>query len=329
MRKIATINYWLPFGIFIVEIEEVYRRDLNLLVALRVLIEESSVTEAANRLNLSQSAMSRILGRLREMLDDPLFIREGQNLLPTEKAIETDKMFSEPLGQLCRLLSPIEFEPIHCEKKFVVATTDYAMQTILPYALPRIYNEAPNVSFEFIPLQQHKLAEQLGYGSADLAICRPDEPLDILHSEELGKVGVMCLLSKQHELANRDLTLEDYLNFPHAQIAISSGVQALIDQALSNGPQPRVVLSAYHLETALAIVDTIPLIINVPADLAYLVAKRYDLVVKELPFELPFNYSMIWHPRCDHSASQDWLRNVFKEEFSRLIAQRVADIGIG
>ncbi len=202
------------------------------------------------------------------------------------------------------------------------------MQTILPYALPRIYKEAPNVSFEFIPLQQHKLAEQLAYGGADLAICRPDKTSDILHSEILGKVGVLCLLSKQHELATKELTIEDYLSFPHAQIAISEGVRTLIDRALADKPRPRVVLSAYHLETALAIVDSTPLIINVPADLAYLVAKRYDLVVKELPFIMPFNYSMIWHPRCEHSAAQDWLRNVFKEEFSRLIAQRVTDIGI-
>lgn len=67
------------------ELEDVYRRDLNLLVALRVLIEEGSVSKAANRLNLSQSAMSRVLGRLRVMLGDPLFTRQGQSLIPTQK----------------------------------------------------------------------------------------------------------------------------------------------------------------------------------------------------------------------------------------------------
>lgn len=69
----------------IVELEDIYRRDLNLLVALRVLIEESSVSKAATRLNLSQSAMSRVLGRLRDLLGDPLFTRQGQHLIPTQK----------------------------------------------------------------------------------------------------------------------------------------------------------------------------------------------------------------------------------------------------
>lgn len=70
------------------ELEDIYRRDLNLLVALRVLIEENSVSKAATRLNLSQSAMSRVLGRLRDLLGDPLFTRQGQHLIPTQKALE-------------------------------------------------------------------------------------------------------------------------------------------------------------------------------------------------------------------------------------------------
>ena len=89
------------------------------------------------------------------------------------------------------------------------------------------------------------------------------------------------------------------------------------------------MIRAYHLEAALAVVDTVPLIITVPADLAYLVADRYDLLIKPLPFAFtPFDYSMIWHPRCEHSPSQEWLRNVLKEECGRLIAKRVEDLGL-
>ena len=69
------------------EVEDIYRRDLNLLVALRVLVEVRSVSRAADRLNLSQSAMSRVWGRLRVLLSDPLFTRQGQYLIPTEKAL--------------------------------------------------------------------------------------------------------------------------------------------------------------------------------------------------------------------------------------------------
>ncbi len=311
------------------ELEDIYRRDLNLLVALRVLIEETSVSKAAQRLNLSQSAMSRVLGRLRELLDDPLFTRQGQHLVPTEKALEIDRALGEPLEALRQVLSPLEFDPQSCQQTFTIATTDYAMQTILPFALPRIYQEAPHVSFHFQPLQHERLVDQLTYENADLAICRPTGPVEPLRSEILGKVGVLCLLSKQHPLADKEMHLEGYLGCPHAMIAISDGVKALLEQALAGYPPRKMVLRAYHLEAALAIVDTMPLIITVPADLAYLVAERYDLVIKPLPFQfIPFDYSMIWHPRCEHSPAQEWLRSIVKEECSRLIAKRIQDMGL-
>jgi len=311
------------------KVEEIYRRDLNLLVALQVLVEERSVSRAAARLNLSQSAMSRVLGRLRSLLADPLFTRQGQNLVPTEKALSMNRALDEPIESLRQLLSPFDFDPRSCDQTFTIVTTDYAMQTILPFALPRIYQEAPNVAFEFLPLQDEHLKEQLTYGRADLAICRPIYSIEPLQYETLGRVGVSCLLSKQHPLANKQMCLDDYLSFPHALIAISDGVKSLIEQALEGKPERRMVLRAYHLETAMAIVDTMPLIITVPADLAYLVSERYDLIVKPLPFHFtPFDYSMIWHPRCEHSPAQEWLRSVVKEECGKLIAKRVVEMGL-
>ncbi|MGY0219149.1 LysR family transcriptional regulator [Endozoicomonadaceae bacterium StTr2] len=311
------------------ELEEVYRRDLNLLVALKVLLEEGSVSRAAHRLHLSQSAMSRVLGRLRELLNDPLLIRQGQQLIPTERALEISGQLDQPLEQLRHLLVQDDFDPRTCDKRFVIATTDYAMQTILPFALPRIYQEAPGIQLEFPPVQHEQLLDQLSAG-CDMAINRPEGSVEPLHSSRLGPVSVFCLLSKKHPLAQQELTLKDYLNYPHALIAISDGVKALIDEALrGTEPQRKMVLRAYHLQAALAIVDTMPLIITVPADLAYLVADKHDLVIKSLPFEFkPFDYWLIWHPRCDHSAAQLWLRRLLTEECGRLINQRIKDMGL-
>ncbi|MBY6199375.1 LysR family transcriptional regulator [Vibrio hangzhouensis] len=312
------------------ELEEIYRRDLNLLVALKVLVEEGSVSQAAVRLNLSQSATSRVLGRLRELLNDPLFTRQGQRLIPTRKAVEICKQIDQPLEAFRQLLTPKEFNPFYCSERFLIATTDYAMQTILPYALPKVYQLAPNISLEFAPLQHENLFKQLSTDKVDMAICRPSGSVAPLHQDILGPVGVSCLVSKQHPLANQPLSLEDYVNAPHAMIAISDGVKALLDAALINQKARRMVLRAYHLEAALAIVDSMPLIITVPADLAYLVADRHDLVIKPLPFAFtPFDYSLIWHTRCDTSESQQWLRSVLKEECGKLIAKRIEDVGLG
>ncbi|MCP3698710.1 MAG: LysR family transcriptional regulator [Aliivibrio sp.] len=310
------------------ELEEVYRRDLNLLIALRVLLEENSVSQAAVRLNLSQSAMSRVLGRLRDLLGDPLFTRQGQHLVPTQKALEINAQINQPLESLRQLLTPSDFTPMYCDQHFLIATTDYAMQTILPYALPRIYEQAPNISLEFTSLNHENLFKQLSTEKVDMAICRPIGSVSPLKQDVLGQVGVLCLLSQNHPLAGSVLTLDDYLSLPHAMIAISDGVKALLDTALLGQRERRQVLRAYHLEAALAIVDKMPLVITVPADLAYLVAERYDLVIKPLPFEFtPFDYSLIWHSRCDSSPAQTWLRRVVKEECGKLIEKRIEDIG--
>ncbi|MCD9512581.1 LysR family transcriptional regulator [Photobacterium phosphoreum] len=311
------------------ELEEVYRRDLNLLVALKVLLDECSVSRAAVRLNLSQSAMSRVLGRLRDLLGDPLFTRQGQSLLPTQRALELNEQLNEPLESLRLLLTPSDFEPAACAQTFKIATTDYAMQTILPFALPRIYQEAPHISLAFNPLLHDNLLSQLTSGGCDLAICRPGADVEPLCHQLLGLVSVFCLVSQNHPLANKTLTFQDYLTYPHAMIAVSDGVKALIDEQLRGYPQPKMVLRASHLEAALAIIEQMPLIITVPADLAYLVAERYQLIVKPLPFEFkPFEYSLLWHARCEHSASQIWLRNIIKEECGRLINSRIHDIGL-
>lgn len=311
------------------ELEDIYRRDLNLLVALQVLVEEGSVSKAAVRLNLSQSAMSRVLGRLRELLGDPLFTRQGQRLLPTNRALELSEQLNAPLEAMRSLLTPSDFRPEACAQQFVIATTDYAMQTILPFALPRIYQEAPQISLEFAPLQHDHILTQLTTDGCDMAICRPTGPVAPLCREHLGRVGVSCLLSQQHPLANGELSMADYLSYPHAMIAISDGVKALIDEALRGYPARKLVLRAYHLEAALAVVEAMPLIMTVPADLAYLVAAKHNLVVKPLPFAFePFDYSLIWHPRCEHSAAQIWLRDLIKEECGKLIARRVDEMGL-
>ncbi len=311
------------------ELEELYRRDLNLLVALKILLEEGSISRTAERLNLSQSAMSRILGRLRELLGDPLFTRQGQKLIPTERAVSLGESLCMPLESLREVLTPSDFKPELCDQRFVIATTDYAMQTILPFALPRIYEEAPTISLEFVPLHHDQLLRQLTTGGGDLALCRPCGSVEPLLQDTLGLVSVFCLLSKNHPRAYQPLTLDDYLFYPHAMIAISDGVKALVDGALKGFDDRKMVLRAYHLEAALAIVDKMPLLITVPADLAYLAADTYNLVIKPLPFEFkPFDYSMIWHSRCQYSPSQVWLRSLIKEECSRLIDKRIHDMGL-
>ncbi len=311
------------------DLDEIFRKDLNLLVALKILLEAGSVSAAAERLNLSQSATSRILGRLRQLTGDPLFIRQGHRLIPTERALQLGQALGQPLSTLGQLLTPETFEPAQCRQHFTIAATDYAVQTILPFALPRLYRAAPNLELDLTPVLHDQLLKQLTTGGVDMAICRENRSIEPLHSVDLGPVGVFCLLSPNHPLAKAPLTLEGYLHYPHALIAISDGVKALLDEALAGQPPCKRVLRAYHLQTALAVLDTLPLILTVPADLAYMVAKEHGLVIRPLPFEFrPFQYSLIWHPRCEFSPAQKWLRGELQAACRTLIAERIQAMGL-
>jgi len=304
------------------ELEEIYRQDLSLLIALQILVEERSVTQAAKRLYLSQSATSRILARLRNMLDDPLFSRVGQQLVPTQFALECYQQLQQPTGELIKLLTPKTFMPSHCHQQFSIAVTDYAMQALIPFILPSIYLQAPNIRLEILPVQHTELQAQLSVKGADMAICRAIGQTVNLHHTFLGKVGVSCLLSADHPLAQCDMSLEDYLSYPHATIAISEGVKALLDDAVSHYPARTELLRTPHIDSALALQNIHPIIITLPEGMAEIVAQRHQLTVKPLPFKLPsLAYNLVWHSRCEQDKAQKWLRDTISAATQPLLTQ--------
>ena len=305
------------------ELEEIYRQDLSLLIALQILVEECSVTKAAKRLHLSQSATSRILSRLRDMLNDPLFSRVGQQLVPTQFALDCYQQLQGPTGKLLKLLTPTVFIARECRQKFTIATTDFAIQSLLPFVLPKLYEIAPNIRVEVIPVQHQNLQSQLSLQGADMAICRAIGQTEPLQQESLGFVGVSCLVSNKHPLADKDISMEDYLHFPHATIAISDGVKAIVDSAIEQSPPRTELLRTPNLDSALALLDFHPLIITLPEGMAELAATRHRLIVKPLPFAIaPLNYNLFWHDRCELDSAQRWLRTLIVELISPMLASK-------
>ncbi|MGS0730636.1 LysR substrate-binding domain-containing protein, partial [Shewanella sp. 0m-11] len=169
--------------------------------------------------------------------------------------------------------------PEECQQQFSIAVTDYAMQALIPFILPGIYQKAPQIRLEIVPVQQKELQAQLSVKGADMAICRAIGQTGNLQHTFLGKVGVSCLLSPNHPLANSDISLEDYLHYPHATIAISDGVKALLDDAISQYPPRTELLRTPHLDTALALQSVNPLIITLPEGMAEMAAQRHKLTV--------------------------------------------------
>jgi len=294
--------------------------NLNLLVNLNVLLDTCNVTRAAERLNISQSAMSKCLGQLREMFDDPLLVRVGNRLEPTPRAINLKERLNLWLNEAEVLLQAGEFEPARCESTFTLAVTDYVAQFILPAALKRIYHQAPHIGIRLINWDQHSL-EGLVSGRIDLGTSSIDQPPANIYSQQIDEDTLVCVMSPLHPLTRKGLTLEGYIAFPHAVITSGGDKRRGVDKALASlGLSRRIGLEVPYYTSALNIVTGSQLLLTMPEHIARHTTEQLGLVQSPLPFETPtFTYSLIWHERHHQDASHRWLRRMLMAELRKSV----------
>ena len=193
--------------------------DLNLLPALEALLRLRNVTQAAAEVGLSQPAMSRALGRLRELFGDPLLVRSGGGLATTVAAESLGPKVASALSEVRNLFRTAEFDPAMLARTFRVAASD--AQTVLfgPPLIARLLREAPGVDLRFEPIGRDIIA-RVERGAVDLVFATAATPLppgvqsDIVASDRLALV-----MRRGHPAAGRDWTLSDYAAWPHATVA--------------------------------------------------------------------------------------------------------------
>src|SRR5690349_20611905 len=145
----TTVGVQCIIGLFVMTTRNIRQTDLNLLIALNVLLEERNVTRAADRLGLTQSAASRMLGRLRATFDDPLFVRTSRGLTPTKRALDIAVSLQEHLFGLEKLLAEGDiFDPRAARRRFRVAAIDYVQATLLAPLIAKLQAQAPPIDFE-------------------------------------------------------------------------------------------------------------------------------------------------------------------------------------
>ncbi|MHA3082833.1 LysR family transcriptional regulator [Acinetobacter sp. ANC 5383] len=286
--------------------------DFNLLKAMDILLEERSVTRAAERLFITQPAMSSILARLRDSFDDPLFVRSQRGIVPTPRALELICPIKQILGQIDLLLQPLEFNPATAEFTVRIAATDYAHQVILVPFLAALKQRAPHVKIALLP-STDKEAQRLEQGEIDLALstskhsCGND--LHYLHLFDECYVSVMRL---GHPALQQPLTLDHFCELDHALVSFQGSFSGITDQQLQQlGRQRRVTLSASSFLLLPEILQNSDLVATVPKRL---VCKRKDLAIVPPPLEIPsFSKIALWHERTEHDPRHRWLRQLMLE----------------
>ena len=290
--------------------------DLNLLVVLDALLTEKHVTRTGLRLHLSQPAISHSLNKLRVLLDDPLLIRQGNEVVLSALAQNLQAPLKDILGQIETLLGQsIDFVPADAQRTFRVAMSDYGAAIVLPKLIVQLRMQAPGTSLVVIQDSRLGMLEQIEQGKIDLAVgvfaaLSADVSSDVLFEETF-----TCLLNRRSLPENGVLDLDSYLARPHVLVSMDGNTQGEVDNVLrSQGLQRRVVVNVPHWGTAPGMIADTDLILTVATRTLDNVPLGDTLVALAPPLTVaPFNYVQVWHNRFNQDPAHRWLRELVKQ----------------
>ncbi len=286
--------------------------DLNLLRVLQRLFETGSVTLAAERLGLSQPAVSRALGRLRRAFGDDLFVRAPGGLRATPRAEALRAGLGEALDRLGALVAgPAPFAPAATTRAFTVASGDYAEAVLLPGLLGALAREAPAATLRVVPLAA-ALEPSLVEGRCDLLWAPRRRAGAGVVWTHLWSEGFAFVVRRGHPAARRPLTLERFTAVPQIAIAPEGRGGNPLDERLARlGARRRVVAQVPSFLVVPALIAGSDLGVTLPRRLIALHAARWDLAALELPFDMPgFDISQAWHERWRGDAAHAWFRKL-------------------
>lgn len=293
------------------------RADLNLLVVFDAVASTRSVTKAADRLSLSQPAVSHALNRLRDKLGDPLFTRGSDGLRATPRAIEMMEPIKEILRSAEAVFAMGSYDPVVDPRRFRLAASEYAISALIHVLIPKLCETAPKAVLEVLPFGQSVLPD-LESGALDCSFWAGPLPNSPWIGKQLFSERLVGLISKTHPLAEKaeqgSLSLDDYLAYPHITVSMKDPFRSQIDTALDEVGRTRTVsVSTHSFAASIASLLTSNLITTLPSRLAAS-SLQAGLVSFEVPLTVPdFQYSLIWHSRTHTDLAMIWFRDLIAD----------------
>ncbi len=294
--------------------------DLNLLRVLVALGEKHSVSIAAVKLQRSQPAVSASLTRLREFFNDPLFVRTGNRMEPTPRAIGLIDSARTLLGRVGTdiVCAPV-FDPWTSQQVVTIALSDVGEVVFLPTLLRELRQLAPAAAVRSVGLSAAAVADGLETGEIDLALGYfPDLKKHNFFQQSLFVDGFKSLLRADHPVTARRLSLTQFVELEHAVVHAESRTEEVIDRYLTRKKiRRRVVLTTPHFASAPIIVAQSDLIVTIPEPLArYFSSISAHVRMVELPFEAPrIELKQFWHRKFHHDERNRWLRALVCRSF--------------
>jgi len=289
------------------------RLDLNLLLIFDALMQELNVSRAAERVFLSQSAMSNALNRLREMFDDPILIRGAKGMQPTPRARALEAPVRSILRQVARTVQPAEtFDPVNSRMRFVIGMNDYCENIVLPELAVSLRQSAPNAELVAHRLLSENFEPLLESGELNFVIGVEQymKSTKRLHSESWINERLVCLVNNNHQLASRQrLSLKQFLELKHVYPS-PLGLRTNIVEAwlAEQGLQRSIAVTTRSYWAAAQIITRNDYVLSLPLRLAKIFTKQLPLHLLEPPKGFPdFRLNLICHPLYERDPETQWL----------------------
>jgi DNA-binding transcriptional LysR family regulator len=284
-------------------LNDISRTDLNLLVLFEVVWEERHVGRAAERLDLTPSAVSHGLGRLRQLLNDPLFLRTPKGVVPTARATDLAAPIADILAQVRSVISTAEpFDPMRSTRRFTLGAPDAASAVFLPLLLAGLRQAAPGIDISMHQLlpTPGELSPERAWRNAffdlearamDIAIIPSDHIPARFHARTLYEEDFVIAVRTGHRFADSP-TLERYCEMQHLVVSITGDQHGFVDEALTKrGYSRRIALTVPNFMFALAVISETDLISALPRRFVAIHGTRFGVLGLEAPLPLP-NYRL-------------------------------------
>jgi len=311
--------------------------DLNLLRVFDAVMEDRSVLRASQRVFLSQSAVSHSLARLREMLDDELFVRTSAGMQPTARALAMAPLVREALKTLEAAIGPPKFDPGSSTKTFTIAANDFTTAIVAPHLLRILKAEAPSVDIVIKPVTRIDLAEQIDLGRIDAAIGTFSGAPQRFSSNLLFEYDDVLIAGRAIEA----MTIEHLSRLSIVVISFGGEQEGAIDGFISERGLarrsemydrraferafaasehfPRLAVSLPHFLALPSLLEGSDLAAIVPRPLADSFARSHSISIYELPYPTArLEVRSLWHERHEGDASQEWLHGIMRRATEHL-----------